>query len=254
MSGPLKLKIKLKQRPQETDSASGRSEHKRKLEEYLPQQSGVACSDVNGNHSEVKRPKKQKHNQAAQAQPTASSHKVKLHIKGPWNKAATASETKSSPLRQFPSGSAQQLHPQAKPSSHGPSISAKHRPPAKAVQVLSQADTGPRLANKTHKLKGSGQANQQQGSQLADGATASHSRDGAASRGTSGVAHLEAASGPAEGSQLQLSSGKGLEALIVPTRAILERIVDKMQRKDNFNIFRDPVTEAVVRAGVSAAW
>lgn len=42
-----------------------------------------------------------------------------------------------------------------------------------------------------------------------------------------------------------IPKSEGNSAVAVPTQAVLERIVDKMQRKDNFNIFKEPVTEAM---------
>ncbi len=240
MSGSLKLKIKLKPRPQETEFASGRSDHKRKLEDYSPQHSGFQSLGANGNHNEVQRPKKQKqHQQAAgQLQPTASGKKVKLHIKGPWSKAATALETKDSPLRHSSLGHAQQSHSQGKPSSHGPSVTLKQRPPAKAVQAPGQADAAApdRNPSKKQKVKGFAKVKQQPSDALDI-----QSRGGAASRDTASQnANFEARSGQAEASIAQVPKPEGTVALAVPTRAILERIVDKMQRKDTFNIFRDP--------------
>ena len=242
MSGSLKLKIKLKPRLQDTESAQGRSDHKRKLNDYSPQHSGVPSSATNGSHSETKRPKKQKHQQAAgQLQPSGSGPKLKLHIKGPWSKAASASDNKDP--HQASSGHPQQPYPGK---NAAPTVTLKQRPPAKAVQVLGQADAGApvRDPNKKQKVKGFGKVKQGQGQPAANAALETYPRGGAAS--ASEDLDLQAPAAQDEAPMAQIPKIEGNVVLAVPTRAILERIVDKMQRKDNFNIFRDPVTEAMV--------
>ena len=243
MSGPLKLKIKLKQRPQEPEFAPGPSDHKRKRDEYSPQPLGVPTSAANGHRSEVKRPKKQKQHQQVTSQPqiTSSGNKVKLHIKGPWSKAASASDSKGSPLRQSSSG---HPHPQGKAVHQGPSVILKQRPPAKAVQVLGQADPAQAFKppSKQPKLK----LKQQQGSSAADGALGANAADRTSSLDAAPGIKTETAPGQVEAPVTLIPKSEGNSAVAVPTQAVLERIVDKMQRKDNFNIFKEPVTEAMV--------
>ena len=241
MSGSLKLKIKLKPRPQETDPASEKSDHKRKLGDYSSQHPSLPSAT--GDHSEVRRSKKQKQHHPANPplHSTGSVPKVKLHIKGPWNKAASASENKDSPLRQASSGQPFQSQPPSKSSLGHPVLSIKQRPPAKAVQNLGQADAAApaKAVVKKTKLKGFEKGKQHQADTAPDD---TESKGAAASKDSSERHNLEAAE--ASVGQPPKSEGHGL--LAVPTRSVLERIVDKVQRKDNFNIFRDPITEAVV--------
>ena len=243
MSGPLKLKIKLKQRPQEPEFAPGPSNHKRKRDEYSPQPLGVPTSAANGHRSEVKRPKKQKQHQQVTSQPqiTSSGNKVKLHIKGPWSKAASASDSKGSPLRQSSSG---HPHSQGRAVHQGPSVVLKQRPPAKAVQVLGQAD--PAQAFKPPSKKPKLKLKQQQGSSAAGGALGANAADGTASVDAAPGIKTETSPGQIEAPLILIPKSEGSPAVAVPTQAVLERIVDKMQRKDNFNIFKEPVTEAMV--------
>ena len=243
MSGPLKLKIKLKQRPQEPEFAPGSSDHKRKRDEYSPQPLGVPTSAANGHRSEVKRPKKQKQHQQVTSQPqiTSSGNKVKLHIKGPWSKAASASDSKGSPLRQSSSG---HPHSQGRAVHQGPSVVLKQRPPAKAVQVLGQAD--PAQAFKPPSKKPKLKLKQQQGSSAAGGALGANAADGTASVDAAPGIKTETSPGQIEAPLILIPKSEGSPAVAVPTQAVLERIVDKMQRKDNFNIFKEPVTEAMV--------
>ena len=243
MSGPLKLKIKLKQRPQEPEFAPGPSNHKRKRDEYSPQPLGVPTSAANGHRSEVKRPKKQKQHQqvASQLQIPSSGNKVKLHIKGPWSKAASASDSKDSPLRQSSSG---HPHSQGKGVNQGSSVVLKQRPPAKAVQVLGQADPAQAFQppSKKPKLK----LKQQQRSSAADGALGANATDRTSSLDAAPGIKSETAPGQVEAPMTLIPKSEGNSAVAIPTQAVLERIVDKMQRKDNFNIFKEPVTEAMV--------
>ncbi|KAL0039070.1 hypothetical protein WJX77_007012 [Trebouxia sp. C0004] len=240
MSGPLKLKIKLKQRPQEPEFAPGPSDHKRKRDEYSPQPVGVPTSTANGHRSEVKRPKKQKQHQQGHSQPqiTSSGNKVKLHIKGPWSKAASASDSKDLPLRQSSSG---HPHSQGKAVHQGPSVVLKQRPPAKAVQVIGQGE--PAQAFKPPSKKPKLKLKQQQNSSAADGALGANATDGAASVDAAPGIKTETVPGQVEAPMIPKSEGN--PAIAVLTQTVLERIVDKMQRKDNFNIFKEPVTEAV---------
>ena len=243
MSGSLKLKIRLKPRPQESESAQGRSDHKRKLDEYSPHAPSGFPSTANGNHSEVKRAKKQKQVQQAanQLQPTSSGNKVKLHIKGPWNKAPSASDHRDSSLRPSSPSQAQQSLEKGKAVGQGPSAKLQQRLPAKTVQAPGQADAAAASAypSKKQKLK----LKQQPSAAASLHADAA---DGAAFRGAATGVKLEGAPGPTEASIAQIPKSESTVALEFPTQAILERIVDKMQRKDTWNIFRNPVTEAVV--------
>ena len=243
MSGSLKLKIKLKPRPQETDSALEQADHKRKLGDYSSQHPTLPSAAANGDHSEVRRSKKQKQNHPVNppSQSTGSIPKVKLHIKGPWNKAATASENKDSPLRQTSSGQPFQSQSPSKSALGHPVLSIKQRPPAKAVHNLGQADGAApaKTAVKKTKLKGFAKGKQHLPDAAPDG---TQSRGPAVSKDSSERANLEAAD--ASIGQPPKPEGHGVAA--VPTRPVLERIVDKTQRKDTFNIFRDPITEAVV--------
>ena len=243
MSGPLKLKIKLKQRPQEPEFAPGPSDHKRKRDEYSPQPLGVPTSAANGHRSEVKRPKKQKQQQqgASQSQITSSGNKVKLHIKGPWSKAASATDSKDSLLRQSSSG---HPHPQGKAVHQGTSVVLKQRPPAKAVPVLGQAD--PAQASQPPSKKPKLKLKQQQGSSAADGALGANAADRTSFLNAAPGVKTETAPGQVEAPMMLIPKSEGNSAVAVPTQAVLERIVDKMQRKDNFNIFKEPVTEAMV--------
>ena len=249
MSGSLKLKIKLNPKPQVSDSAPGRSDHKRKLEDYSSPHSALPSPAANGSHSEAKRPKKQKqqHQPVPPLQPTGSGTKVKLHIKGPWNKAVSASENKDSPLRQSSSGKAFQAQPPSKSSLGKTTFSIKQRPPAKAVQHLGQADSvaSARTSNKKTKVKGFANAKQYP----VDAAPDESQSRGAAVSTASERNNFEAAS-TADASIAQPFKSEGNGVLAVLSPSILERVVDKMQRKDTFNIFRDPVTEAVVCAAL----
>ena len=246
MSGSLKLKIKLKPRPQETSSAPQNTDHKRKLEHFSSPYPSHPSAAANGDHSEARRPKKQKqqHQVTPPLQSSGSGTKVKLHIKGPWNKAAGASESRDSPLRQSSSGQTFHLQPPNRSSLGTPTLSIKQRPPVKAVQNLGQADAaGPAKPSvKNTKLKGFARGKQHPTDAAPDD---TQSRSAAASRDpASEELNLETA---AETSVGQAPKHDGHAALALPTRSVLERIVDKMQRKDTFNIFRDPVTESVVR-------
>lgn len=239
MSGPLKLKIKLKPKPQEPETASARSDHKRKLDEYSPQASGLLSSAGNG--TEVKRAKKQKQHQQVpnQTQSTASGSKVKLHIKGPWGKAVSASDKGDSPyaqssLRPFQPDQAQS------PAAAKPSLVIKHRPPVKSSQIPAALNG---TAPSKKKQKGSGTAQH-----AGPPALALQPRDSTASGGLSALPGQAQDAGAAQAqSSIKLGhQADGGQAPAYPTRALLERVVDKMQRKDTFSIFKNPVTEAMV--------
>ena len=249
MSGSLKLKIKLNPKPQVSDSAPGRSDHKRKLEDYSsphPAHPSSAAA-TNGSQREAKRSKKQKqqHQPVPPLQSTGSGTKVKLHIKGPWDKAASTSENIDSPLRQSSSGKAFQAQPSSKSSLGKTTLSIKQPPPAKAVPTLGQADSAAPARTSSKKTKVKGVTN---GKQYPD-AAAGDSR-GAANSTASEKNNFEAAS-TADASITQQHKFEGHGGLAALSNSVLERIVDKMQRKDSFNIFRNPVTEAVVCSALS---
>lgn len=247
MSGSLKLKIKLNPKPQVSESAPGGSGQKRKLEDYSSPHSALPASAANGSHSEARRPKKQKqqHQIVPPLQPTGSGTKVKLHIKGSWNKAASASENTDSPLRQSSSGKAFQAQLPSKSSLGKTTLSIKQHPPAKAVQHFGQADSLPpaRTSAKKTKVKGFANAKQYPTDTAPDDSQSKGAAVSTASERNN--LHLEAVS-TADESTAQPSKAGAHGALAVLSRSVLERIVDKMQRKDTFNIFREPVTEAVV--------
>lgn len=248
MSGSLKLKIKLKPKPQVSESAPGRSEHKRKLEDYSSPHPALPSSAANGSHSEARPPKKQKQQHqlvSPPLQPTGSGTKVKLHIKGSWNKAASASENRDSPLRQSSSGKASHAQLLSKSSLGKPTLSIKQRPPAKAVQNLGHAaSTAPaKTSTKKTKVKGFANAKQYPVDTAPDD---SRSKGAAVSTASDrNNLNLEAAS-TADAPIAQPIKPGAHGVLAVLSSSVLERIVDKMQRKDTFNIFREPVTEAVV--------
>lgn len=243
MSGSLKLKIKLNPKPQVSESATGRSDHKRKLEDFSsphPAHPSLAAA-ANGSQSEAKRSKKQKqqHQPVPPLQSTGSGTKVKLHIKGPWDKAASTSENKDSPLRQSSSGKAFQTQPASKSSLGKTTLAIKQRPPAKAVPNLGQADSTAPAKTSSKKKKVKGFPN---GKQYPDAAAGDSQSQGAT---TSERNNFEAASA-ADVSTAHPLKSEGHAGLAALSDSVLERIVDKMQRKDSFNIFRNPVTEAVV--------
>lgn len=248
MSGSLKLKIKLKPKPQVSESAPGRSEHKRKLEDYSSPHPTLPSSAANGSHSEARPPKKQKQQHQVvppPLQPTGSGTKVKLHIKGSWNKAASALENRDSPLRQSSSGKTFHANLPSKSSLGKPTLSIKQRAPAKAVHNFGHfAGTAPaKTSTKKTKVKGFANAKQYPADTAPDD---SHSKGAAVSTASDrNNLKLEAAS-TADASIAHSSKPGAHGALAVLSSSVLERIVDKMQRKDTFNIFRDPVTEAVV--------
>lgn len=245
MSGSLKLKIKFNPKPQVSDSAPGTADHKRKFEDHSsphPAHRSSAAA-ANGTHSQAKRSKKQKqqHQPVLPLQSAGTGTKVKLHIKGPWDKAANTSENKDSPLRQSSLGKAFQAQPPSKSSLGKTTLSIKQRPPAKAVQNLGQDSAAPiNTSSKTTKVKGSAD-----GKQYPNAAAGDPQSRGAAVSTASERKDFEAAS-TADASTAHLVKSEGHEGTAVLSSSTLERIVDKMQRKDNFNIFRDPVTEAVV--------
>ena len=250
MSGSLKLKIKLKPKPQVSESAPGRSDHKRKLEDYSSPHSALPSSAANGTHSEARPPKKQKQQHQLAGvppaqQPTGSGTKVKLHIKGSWNKAASASETRDSPLRQSSSGKTIHAQLPSKSSLGKTTLSIKQRPPAKAVQNFGHTDSTAPARTSIKKTKVKGLANAKQ--YPADTAQDDSQSKGAAISTASDKNNLnvEAASTADAAIAHPLKSGPN-GVLAVLSSSVLERIVDKMQRKDTFNIFREPVTEAVV--------
>lgn len=251
MSGSLKLKIKLNPKPQVSDSAPGRSDHKRKLEEYSsphPTHPSAAAA-ANGSHSEPKRSKKhkQQHQAVQPLQSTGSGTKVKLHIKGPWDKAASTSENKDSLLRQSSSGKALQAQPSSKSSLGKATLSIKQRPPAKAVPNLGKADTAAPARTSSKKTKPKGFANDKH---YPDAVAGDSQSRGAAVSTASERNNFEAAS-TADGSTAHPLISEGHGGLATLSNSVLERIVDKMQRKDSFNIFRNPVTEAVVCSALS---
>lgn len=246
MSGSLKLKIKFNPKPQVSDSAPGKPDHKRKFEDHSsphPAHRSSAAA-ANGSHSEAKRSKKQKqqHQPVPPLQSAGTGPKVKLHIKGPWDKAANTSENKDSPLRQSSLGKAFQAQPPSK-SSHGKTtLSIKQRPPAKAVQNLGQADSTAPIKTSSKKTKVKGFADGKQYLNAAAGDPQSRS----AAVSTASERKDFVAASTADTSTAHLVKSEGHEGTAELSSSTLERIVDKMQRKDNFNIFRDPVTEAVV--------
>ena len=251
MSGSLKLKIKLNPKPQVSDSAPGRSDHKRKLEDYSsphPAHPSLAAA-ANGSQSETKRSKKQKHQHQPDLplQSTGSGTKVKLHIKGPWDKAASTSENKDSPLRQSSSGKGLQTQPSSKSSIGKTTLSIKQRPPAKAVPNLGQADSAAPARTSSKKTKVQGFPN---GKQYHEAAAGDSQSRGAAFSTASERSNFEAASAAYVSTANPLKS-QGHGGLTALSNSVLERIVDKMQRKDSFNIFRNPVTEAVVCSALS---
>ena len=252
MSGSLKLKIKFNPKPQVSDSAPGRSDHKRKLEDYVsphPAHPSLAAA-ANGSKSEAKRPKKQKqqHQPAPPLQSTGSGTKVKLHIRGPWDRAASTSENKDSPLRQSSSGKALQAQLSTKSSLGKTTLSIKQRPPAKAVPNLGQADSATPAGTSSKKTKVKGLQN---GKQYPDAAAAGDSQSRGAALSTASERNNFDPAPAADVSTAHLLKSEGHGGLAALSNSVLERIVDKMQRKDSFNIFRNPVTEAVVCSALS---
>lgn len=251
MSGSLKLKIKFNPKPQVSDSAPERSDHKRKLEDLSsphPAHPSLAAA-ANGSQSEAKRSKKQKqqHQPVPALQSTGFGTKVKLHIRGPWDRAASTSENKDSPLRQSSSGKAFQAQPSTKSSLGKTTLSIKQRPPAKAVPNLGQADSATPARTSSKKIKNKGFPN---GKQYPDAAAGDLQSRGAALSTASERNNFDAAPvADASTAHPLKSEGHGGPAAL--SNSVLERIVDKMQRKDSFNIFRIPVTEAVVCSALS---
>ena len=245
MSGSVKLKIKLKPRPAEGQSIPDSSGHKRKLDDSArdpPGNKGLGASST----SEIHKHKKLKQAQASSGTPGAvpQSNKVKLHIKGPWGKATSTSGNNDSPLR----SSSSVVQPSS--AQHRGSVVAGSKPPAKQAP-----DTG----RQTHILSAKPPSKKKRQHSFTASGFQPHTANGAASFAKHGTQSLDTKS---EDTNMESVSGrpgttlghavKADEAItsaegIQPTRAVLERIVDKMQRKDTFNIFKEPVTEAMVR-------
>ena len=251
-NGPVKLKIKLKSRPSDAQSVAETSGQKRKLEPSTqdPQpDKGFSVTD----RPELHKPKKLKvvKREADGAAAAPSSNKVKLHIKGPWSKPTSTSGNTAPPLKQARSSSQtpQAGFAQQKTSS----AAAASRPPAKQVPeaVKHQQSISVKPLNKKKKQQQSLAADHRELAPSAPPGGAGYSiRNGlqAANVKTelgnaNSLSSLpEATLGQTVKDEDAAASGSSLH----PTQAVLVRIINKMQRKDNFNIFRDPVTELMV--------
>lgn len=247
MSGPVKLKIKLKPRPVEDQPLPESSGHKRKLDNFardLPGDKGTSAK----NRSEPHKPKKLKLAQGNSVTPAApSGNKVKLHIKGPWGKATSNSGNTDSPFGPSLSA-AQPVFPQ-----HRAPPAAGSRPPAKQApdlgrQQLLLSTKPPSKKKKQHSFPAS--SFQPFTAPPANGVPNLVKHETRSLETKSEDTNLDSISGrpgTTLGLALKAEEATTSGAITQPTRTVLERIVDKMQRKDTFNIFREPVTEAMVR-------
>lgn len=251
MSGSVKLKIKLKPRPAETAPSRESSGLKRKLEDDgkdTPRDTAHKAHNNREPHKSKKLKLAQKNPSTPAAAP--SSNKVKLHIKGPWGKATNGTGNTESPQNSSapaaqPSLSQQKplpftaFRPPAKqvPNTGGQLQSAK-APGSKKRQHSSIAPSvQPHIGSQTNGVTGL----IKHGTQSLDTKSEDTNMDSISGRPGTTLGHAIKA-------EEATTSG----AVTHPTTLVLVRIVDKMQRKDTFNIFKEPVTEAMVRDVPSA--
>ena len=245
MSGSVKLKIKLKPRPAEGQSVPESSGHKRKLDDSARDPSANKGLGANST-SELHKHKKLKQAQSSVGTAAAAppSNKVKLHIKGPWGKATSNSGNTDTPLKSSSSI--------AQPSStqYRGSVVAGSKPPAKQA---------PETGRQTHILSSKPPSKKKKQHCFTASSFQPHAANGAANLAKHGAQSLDTKSedtnmesisgrpGTTLGHAVKAEEATTSSGVTQPTRAVLERIVDKMQRKDTFNIFKEPVTEAMVR-------
>lgn len=246
MGGSVKLKIKLKPRPTEAQPSSESSGLKRKFHGLDSDRSREKVDSTQANNQSHK-PKKLKLVRNDSATPAAASlgSKVKLHIKGPWDKATNYAGNANSPHTSSVSA-AQPAFSQQRPSQfigsrppvkQGPSSAVllhSIKPPSKKKKQYTPSATGnqPFTASQANGLSKLGK----HGPQALDTKSEDTNLDSVSGHPGTTLGHA-----------MKVEEASTSGPVTHPTRTILERIVDKMQRKDTFNIFKEPVTEAMVR-------
>lgn len=250
-NGPVKLKIKLKSRPSDAQSLAETSGQKRKLEASAQDpepDKGFGVTD----RPELHKPKKLKvvKREADSAAAAPSSNKVKLHIKGPWSKPTSSSGNTEAPSKHSHSDS---QAPQKGLAQQRTLSAAASRPPAKQVPngVKHQQSVSIKPLSKKKKQQHSLAATDLKSAPDAvPGGAANNIKYEASNldiktehRTADSVSSLPEAT---LGHSVKPGDVSASASSLQPTQAVLVRIINKMQRKDNFNIFRDPVTELMV--------